>query len=357
ERGGAKLLDLSTRNEAIDIEWVRRYLTLEEDPTWTRVLNAICQMHILSRDRNKCHADSFVSTLLQIVNANKQAMPRVSKRTMAAIRKHNVRFDPINPSREIKESMPIWHHIFIPLAKKPMYNTERCLCLRGNHSVMTVRDAIRMADEILNSPGHATRPQCGCVGCKTARHKGCVNPNGCAHAARTLLGKLPPKWDPRVEFRTHHKLSDAEKQRNTEAQKEGKSMIFDPEAEPETTYRDCFRIFGISNNQDPVEVVGASREDAPYETVYICENQRRSGDIRPTHEDDIQTGVGIWAEASDETNRGIRISRKTPGSGVITGMIDVVRATAPETNLEFVVNSPQIVKALTTNLKAMENSG
>ncbi|KAL1741665.1 hypothetical protein HDZ31DRAFT_44943 [Schizophyllum fasciatum] len=276
---------------------------------------------------------------------------------MAAIKKHNARFDPVNPSKEIKEPMPIWHHIFIPLTKKPMYNTERCICLRENHSVKTVRDAIKATEDILESPRHVTRPRCGCEGCAAARSRGCDNPNGCAHTAKTLLGKLPQKWDPRVDFRAYHKLSDTEKQRNATAREEGKSMIFDPEPEPETTYRDCFRVFGMSNNQDPPEAIGISKEQEPYKTTYICEYQCRSDEIGPTNKDDIHTGIGIWVETRDEANKGMRSTRKTPGSGVISGMIDVVRTMAPETNLELVINSPQIVKALTTNLKAMENAG
>ncbi|KAL1688071.1 hypothetical protein GGG16DRAFT_60724 [Schizophyllum commune] len=358
ERGGVKLMDIKARNAAIDVEWVRRYLTLEERPTWTYVLDAICQRHLLAKDRGKCDADSFVNTLLQVVDVNKQSMPRVSRRTMKTIEKHKARFDPINPSKDIKERMPIWHHIFIPLSKKPVYNSVHGRCMRDNHGIRTVGETVALTQTVLDNPNHTTRPTCACAGCTQMRERGCDNPNGCAQAAKTLLAKLPAKWDPRVDFRASRKLTAEEEAKNRVAKEENRAVIFDPEIEEERTMQECYRIFGLANNQDPAEVAGETLTDAPYRQIYIMEDQCFSSELNQTCETDVaQIGVGIRAGEDDTLNKGIRTARKTRGSGVITGMLDVVRNARPDENLELVINSPQVVRALTDKLKSLENDG
>ncbi|KAL1690802.1 hypothetical protein GGG16DRAFT_55065 [Schizophyllum commune] len=357
EQGGAKLLDIEARNEAIDVQWIKRYLTMDEKPTWTYVLDALCQMHLLSRDKGKCHPDSFVSTMLQIVDVNERNMPRVSKRTMKAITKHNARFDPVNPTTAIKEQMPIWHHLFIPLAKRPTYNTTRCKCMRENHEVKTVSDAITLTRNILGDVDHTTRPTCKCTGCASERSKGCDNPNGCAHAAKALLDKLPAKWDPRKAFKVCHELDDFEHERNEEAREKRGPLIFDPSIPREGDMRDCYRIFGVRNNQDPAEAKGETDKEAPYREIFIWEETCRTTEINPTCEkDEIQIGVGIWAGDDIPVRESIREGRSTKGCGIITGAMAVLHEVDDQANVALVLNNRQIVRALTDKLKALEDS-
>ncbi|KAL1705201.1 hypothetical protein EV121DRAFT_204012 [Schizophyllum commune] len=358
ERGGVKLIDIKARNAAIDVEWTRRYLTLEERPTWTYVLDAVCRMHLLAKDRGKCDADSFVNTLLQIVDVNKQSLPRVSRRTMKAIEKHKARFDPINPSKDIKERMPLWHHIFIPLSKKPVYNSTHGKCMRTHHGIRTVGEAVAMMRNVLDQPRHATRPTCACEGCEEMRARGCNNPNGCAHAAKTLLDKLPAKWDPRIDFRVSRKLTADEATKNEAAKEEKRALIFDPEVAEETTMQECYRIFGLANNQDPVEITGETLTEAPYKRIFVMEESYFASELDQTCENDVaQVGVGIWAGENDTMNKNIRTARKTKGSGVITGMLEVIRSARPDENLEIVINNQLIARALTDNLKKLEDDG
>ncbi|KAL1657835.1 hypothetical protein GGF50DRAFT_68392 [Schizophyllum commune] len=358
ERGGVKLIDIKARNAAIDVEWVRRYLTLEERPTWTYVLDEVCRMHLLAKDRGKCDADSFVSTLLQIVDVNKQSLPRVSRRTMKTIEKHKARFDPINPSKDIKERMPLWHHIFIPLSKKPVYNSAHGKCMRTHHGIRTVGEAIAMMRNVLDRPRHATRPTCGCEGCEEMRELGCNNPNGCAHAAKTLLDKLPAKWDPRIDFRASRNLTADEAIRNKTAKEENRAVIFDPGVDEETTMQECYRIFGLANNQDPVELTGETLTEAPYKRIFVIEESYFASELDQTCEDDVaQVGVGIWAGENDTMNKSTRIARKTKGSGVITGMLEAIRSARQDENLEIVINNRLIARALTDDLKKFEDDG
>ncbi|KAL1747374.1 hypothetical protein HDZ31DRAFT_32015, partial [Schizophyllum fasciatum] len=170
---------------------------------------------------------------------------------MRTIQKHNIRFDPVNPAQQIKEDLPIWHHKFIPRRARPRYNTLGCVCLRMNHEIRTVGDMVAFEATFLECNEHERSAKCKCAACTAARRSGCPEPRKCKKTASTLLGKLPKKWDPREPFRANHELTAEELVKNSKQKEKGGALIFDPALPRETTFEQCFRLFGLQNAQDP----------------------------------------------------------------------------------------------------------
>ncbi|KAJ7856320.1 hypothetical protein B0H13DRAFT_1641529, partial [Mycena leptocephala] len=81
-------------------------------------------------------------------------------------------------------------------------------CLRLNHGVRIVRDALTIASRktvitrkphIVN-PSRIGRMKCGCPSCHQDRTiLGCKNPGQCIETAKMLINSILPKWNPTID--------------------------------------------------------------------------------------------------------------------------------------------------------------
>ncbi|TRM66514.1 hypothetical protein BD626DRAFT_451541 [Schizophyllum amplum] len=357
DNGGRGLMDLHERNKSIDIGWAKRYLTSAgEAPTWTHALEAICKAKLVSGDAKKCDDASLVNHMTQDLEISSRSLPHTAKRIMKAIKKNNIRFDPVNPTTELKEGMPFWHHLFVPKKTRPRYNTARCKCLRENHAVRTVSDAIRVAEDITHHDGHSGTHACKCTACGDARAIGCQSPQGCAGAALKILEKIPAKWDPRIHFKADYELTDREKEKNKQAKTEGGAVIFDPQLKQESTLQECFRIFGYKNSQDvpPRADNPLADPDTEYTVTHLSEASKADARTGRT------TALGHHENPRTRTagrREKLRTTRLTEGAALLTAMLEVVRGAEDEENIELVIPRRGVMDALTTKLQKHEDNG
>ncbi|KAJ7102969.1 hypothetical protein C8R43DRAFT_832235, partial [Mycena crocata] len=111
-------------------------------------------------------------------------------------RKYGVELEVINPSREIKESLPLWHHIGENPEKRQLNNKPQCKCLRGNHNVHSVGDGMKLLHR-LQDPAHRPDKLCVCDDCyDDKRIRGCKDPHSCAMTVVMRLDQIIPDWDP-----------------------------------------------------------------------------------------------------------------------------------------------------------------
>ncbi|KAJ7125858.1 hypothetical protein C8R46DRAFT_927518, partial [Mycena filopes] len=155
-------------------------------------------------------------------------------------KKYGIKFDTLNPSKDVRELLPLWHHFGEDPNKRQLNNKPQCKCLRVNHRVTTVGDGMSVMAR-LNDPIHEAHKKCICAACSDDRiERKCKNPHSCATAVQTRLGQLLPKWDPRV--------SDLQEEENPD-EGENTRVFIGPEEISKLT--DGFRVF--TNAPDPVD--------------------------------------------------------------------------------------------------------
>ncbi|KAF9028475.1 hypothetical protein BDZ89DRAFT_894679, partial [Hymenopellis radicata] len=89
---------------------------------------------------------------------------------------------------------------------------------------------------------HKGNKRCKCNRCTIMRQGGCQNPNRCMQRAQTLLGALPPKWNP-----LHEQPEDGEvlppKETEEEAADPQRERTFNRNLTDQGSIAEAFRIF------------------------------------------------------------------------------------------------------------------
>ncbi|KAJ6536992.1 hypothetical protein B0H19DRAFT_853215, partial [Mycena capillaripes] len=110
-------------------------------------------------------------------------------------KKYGVEFNTLNPSQEIRNQLPLWHHHGENPAIRQTNNSAQSKCLRTNHKVVSSGQGMDVLAR-LDSPSHYADPKCVCTECIGDRLENkCKNPHKCAVAAGTRMGQILPKWD------------------------------------------------------------------------------------------------------------------------------------------------------------------
>ncbi|KAJ7243830.1 hypothetical protein B0H12DRAFT_995953, partial [Mycena haematopus] len=156
-------------------------------------------------------------------------------------RKYHLRFAALAFSADIKLKLPLWKH---PGMNQELYKKacrrDSAACLRLNHEVREVQDALNIANRRtliirkphLINPSGIGRKNCGCPACVLDRSQlGCNNPGECIETAKMLINSIFPRWDPRMDNLDLHDelaLTPAEKAENEMALDTNRLFAFDP---------------------------------------------------------------------------------------------------------------------------------
>lgn len=238
-KGGLKLLDIGTRNEAIHLMWLKTYLTIGlKRPPWTKLADALLANAVAAESRST-EREARLNTFLQtwrVSTRAKAGLPTCLKEMIKAARKYGVRCVTANPTKNLREQLPVWSHVG-RLPGCALENTPSCKCLRRNHQVRTVGQCLAMARRLRDDgSGHAARPSCECADCVSDRDvAGCDNPHRCATAAERVLAKLGEKWsverDGNVDGLT---LTSRRKRENVSARLAHERIVFNPSVSVDT---------------------------------------------------------------------------------------------------------------------------
>ncbi|KAJ6453024.1 hypothetical protein DFH09DRAFT_836281, partial [Mycena vulgaris] len=124
-------------------------------------------------------------------------LPEFLKGMLKVAKKFGVEFDTLQPTKGIRESLPLWHHIGENPEHIQINNSPQCKCLRARHGVSTVGDGLAVMARLV-CPTHVEDRWCVCEPCSNdRRERGCTNPHACALSAKSRLDLLISKWDPR----------------------------------------------------------------------------------------------------------------------------------------------------------------
>lgn len=160
EKGGLGILDIPTRNKAIDFTWTKRYMVMNENrPVWACVADILIQKSIPTAGGK--HVDERVASnpFLQKWKPALQGKNRVTKvlQTMLKIAiKYNINIKAIRVSDKEKMNLPAWYHI-----GSQRHTTE---CLKTTHNLRTISNAIKTTRRTRDAaPNHTHRPRSNCV--------------------------------------------------------------------------------------------------------------------------------------------------------------------------------------------------
>lgn len=167
KKGGCRLLDIKSRNKAIDLVWLKEYLATKRE-TWMH----FAADTILDRNASKYirkHFDSNSRRCYMAQNwmpktGKSSNLPKWAKRIVKAWKKkHNIGIYALRLTENQKMEMPIWLHPGTTPHAKKLQNCKTVKCLRNTHRIITVED---VTDLINKSPtDHSNR--WNCVRCKS----------------------------------------------------------------------------------------------------------------------------------------------------------------------------------------------
>ncbi|KAJ6451178.1 hypothetical protein C8R45DRAFT_848574 [Mycena sanguinolenta] len=179
--GGKQILDIRSRNEAIDLWNLQSYLKHgDERASWCYFVD-----HILAKFLELSYLNlrlgQVINIFLQDIHvpiSERIPLPDEIKRMIIVARKYNLIFTGLSISNEVKLAMPIWKH---PATNKLLYqqacHRDAATCLRLIHRVRTVGDTTTIANRrtLVTRKPHQVNPSgigrknCGCpylLGCQ-----------------------------------------------------------------------------------------------------------------------------------------------------------------------------------------------
>src|SRR5712671_6528290 len=222
EEGGLALLDLTARNEAIEIMWLKTYLNPSENrPTWARITDILIDAAAPKETFHKARTNTFMQTWkphtrgIRAVINNKDII-----RMLKIARKYRLTFNAIRLSPHPKKQLPAWYH---PGTEQAQTKCQTAKCLIETHAALTIADLIRISSRIRTPPHprpHTPSAWCNCSDCVRDRIKKCKNPHECATEAQKKIDALFPKYNPLNIDEQHRELSltASRKRKNTQAQ-------------------------------------------------------------------------------------------------------------------------------------------
>ena len=361
--GGLKLLNLKTRNEAIEIVWLKDYLNLSPSrPTWAFVTDVLINETTPSTLDEDTRTNAFLQNW-KIPTKGKRAdkLGGDTLRMLKAAYKHNIAFAPINLSQDLRERLPIWQHLGI---EKQIPRNPRSKCLARTHKSIRVKDMLKITARLQGEYErgiHIPVYSCNCKDCKDDRESGCENPQRCAIEAQKRLERITPKLNPkRPPNLDGLSLTKRRIEQNQLASEEDddQGITFDPSVTEKRELSDCFRIF-----VDPKKIMNIPAARQPRLRGITIDNEELTvytdGSCLNNGKQNAKCGGGIWLEEGSQHNRTIRIPGPNQSNqvGEIAAVVVALEKMPNYTPLIIKTDSRYVIDGLTKHLKKWEDQG
>ncbi|KAJ7060273.1 hypothetical protein C8F01DRAFT_1084034 [Mycena amicta] len=283
---------------------------------------------------------------LQTWHASQREWPQRHRGMLKAANKYGVTMDAVEPTLEIKNQLPLWHHFAKKDGVRQLNNLPTSKCLRDVHQVLTVGDGMKMLER-LNDENHSTGPECWCEECQEDRDAGCIGPHACIRAIDKRLDQIQAKWDPR----THPEVLEEDEE--PAAEKDDKEMTFKPPPPRRHHFR---RLPGHDEDSGkPTDVPRQSQAQNEGEIVVtVC------GAEKTPRRKAKRAGAGLFYGRDDERNENIRIpetweqSRKT---AEVAAALLAVKSAPSSADLLIVSESGYLNKTMGKQLTQWEDQG
>jgi ribonuclease HI len=361
EEGGIELLNMKNRNDAIELIWLKEYLSDRKvRPTWAYITDILINETAPKNLPRRAVANTFLQKW-DAPTRGKRA-ERIGKdtiRMLKAANRYDVNFAPVRMTRNLKEAMPAWLN---PGHEKTIPQNPQARCLVNTHNATRIKDLCRTTERlrrIYRGGIHSPVFSCHCEDCTKDREEGCENPQKCTIDAQKRLNKLTPKLNPLAPIHDDNlSLTRRRKVNNITARQENTGIIFDPSITEKTSLADCFRVFTdptkISNipaeRQRQARGIAIPEEEVTVYTDGSCTNNGKA---------DAKAGAGVWFAENDPRNQALKIPGpdQTNQVGEIAAIIAALEKIPTFAPLTIISDSMYVIDGLTKHLEHWENRG
>ena len=198
DEGELNLLDITTRNKAIELVWLRDYLNLSSSrQLWVKVTDTLINMTAPPGTSPMAIINTFLQTwTLPTKGPRAETMNKNIRRMLDIAKKHDTNLAVIRLSPRVRPNLPAWYH---PGAITRPITNVKAKCILKNHMAKSVADMIQIGKKLrvrMRGTTHTPTQACICIGCVQDRQKGCKNPHACTVEAETHLNDIAPKYNP-----------------------------------------------------------------------------------------------------------------------------------------------------------------
>ena len=363
EEGGLNLLDITARNEAIELMWLKAYLDLSPSrPLWATVTDILIDAAAPPTTNPKARINTFLQTWNPATRGPRAAkMGKNTSKMIKTAKKYNTNLEALRIAPHLRTQLPAWYHA--AAVPKPVSGVT-AKCLLNNHMATKVADLIRISARIRNpisdvNPPHQPITYCYCAACSRDRANGCRNPNECAKEAHARLELITTKLNPLTPGNLHGNLSLTKRRKkwNESAKAQNGEIIFDPTITCKSELADCFRVF-----TDPQRI-----SDKPAERITTRNTRLRLHEVRiytdgaclNNGKANARCGSGVWFGPNHEKNKAIRVPGNLQSNqvGELVAIIAATEATPINQPLVIVTDSRYAIEGLTTHLGIWEDKG
>ncbi|PBK82300.1 hypothetical protein ARMGADRAFT_1038755 [Armillaria gallica] len=141
--GGKRILDLVARNKAIKVMQVKSYLSLDMGRPLAAYMTDLIVNSAIQDPQMMLNVSANTFLQMFTVNTNQNSkLPQHVARMLKTAKDLGVQFEMAAPCVEVLEKIPIWHHFGTKEKAHKMNNMEQNICLRMNHGVEYVGEAL-----------------------------------------------------------------------------------------------------------------------------------------------------------------------------------------------------------------------
>ncbi|KAF8500498.1 hypothetical protein F5888DRAFT_1592799, partial [Russula emetica] len=137
EEGGLNLIDIKTRNDAIELMWIKTYLDFSPTrPTWAKIMDLIIDASMPQGNNAQTRINCFLQTWNPPQRGDRATnLDEDTIRMLKAAKMHNVNFAAIRLSTNLKAKLPAWYHL--NSETRPITNNSS-KCLIHKHEMRTI---------------------------------------------------------------------------------------------------------------------------------------------------------------------------------------------------------------------------
>jgi len=346
DKGGRKIMNVSRRNEAIDLMWVKQYLNMgKERPKWAYMMDEIFRNERPKRAKETPQEIGKWNPLIQNwkPKLNAAGIPKRVHRALKWAKKHNVEIEALEPNEETKREMPVWLHRKTSKEAARIYSTDAAKCLKNKHCTHYMR---QLRDITENVPGnHRKTNFCTCELCIKMSTEGCTYPNRCIETAGKLIEAIAPKWRPEA-----NQDIDKETEPIQLVQLQRDELVVNTKREP-TDLKRSIRIF--TNQENLVEATVLPEVENPQQTELVIYTD---GSCINNGTADAKAGCGVWYGNEDTRNMAIRVPGKEQSNqiGELLAILHAVQNTPGNQDLRICSDSRFAIDGLTKHAQNWE---
>ena len=327
EQGGLGVPDIRARIEAIELMWVKKWLTPQKNkPKWTYIMDEIVNNNIAKSPM--IDKESRINWLKQSWHESKAKNVKISKgvtNMLKVARKYNITLEPLKYSKETKNDEPLWHNRLMTEANY-QWNKKSSRCLRELHDIETIKDLVEY------------EPQNIC------KRKACIK------MVERLQGMIPEIINPTKETpqKVRIKQIDLTPKRIKENENNPKENIYNPDITVRGNILEQVRLFDTESGTKT-----RGRKIKPKKPAYRKTTNETEGKtkakiiiaIKKEGQREQETKINIIMKGSTKINESFKLKKNEQSEERATATALLLILEKDKTNkLEIVTTDTKLIK-------------